>query len=137
MLTKKLAIIQGPPGTGKTYVSVLALRVMLSNMKPDDPPIIVASQTNHALDQILTHASHFERQYIRLGARSSDPEIKKRTLYNVRRDGGTPNLPGGTLGHAFKTSKRLVNAIRKYCSRSTRLSLASHCRPHSSGSTAF
>ncbi|KAL4736326.1 P-loop containing nucleoside triphosphate hydrolase protein [Aspergillus similis] len=111
MLTKQLAIIQGPPGTGKTYVSVLALKIMLSNMKPDDPPIVVASQTNHALDQILTHVSHFERQYIRLGARSSDPEIKKRTLYNVRRDEGTPNLPGGTLGNAFKTSKRLFNAI--------------------------
>ncbi|KAL6238040.1 hypothetical protein BDW75DRAFT_228225 [Aspergillus navahoensis] len=111
MLTKQLAIIQGPPGTGKTYVSVLALRIMLSNMKPDDPPIIVASQTNHALDQILTHVSRFERQYIRLGARSSDPEIKKRTLYNVRREEITPNLPGGTLGDAFKTNKRLLNAI--------------------------
>ncbi|KAL4821178.1 P-loop containing nucleoside triphosphate hydrolase protein [Aspergillus spinulosporus] len=111
MLTKKLAIIQGPPGTGKTYVSVLALRNMLSNMKPDDSPIIVASQTNHALDQILTHISHFEKQYIRLGARSSDPEIKKRTLYNVRRDEGTPNFPGGTLGNAFKTSRKLFNAI--------------------------
>ncbi|KAL5042678.1 hypothetical protein BDW71DRAFT_200334 [Aspergillus fruticulosus] len=111
MLTKQLAIIQGPPGTGKTYVSVLALRIMLSNMKLNDPPIIVASQTNHALDQILTHVSRFERQYIRLGARSSDPEIKKRTLYNVRRDEPTPSLPGGTLGNAFKASKRLFNAV--------------------------
>ncbi|KAL4763795.1 putative DEAD box helicase involved in nonsense mediated decay [Aspergillus foveolatus] len=72
MLTKKLAIIQGPPGTGKTYVSVLALRIM-PNMKPDDPPII-----------ILTHVSHLERQYIRLGARRSDPEIKKRNCITTR-----------------------------------------------------
>lgn len=111
MLTKQLAIIQGPPGTGKTYVSVLALRIMLANMKSDDPPIIIASQTNHALDQILTLVSRFERQYVRLGGRSSDPEIKKRTLFAVRRDEPTPNIGGGTLGNTHKNSKRLFNAI--------------------------
>lgn len=111
MLTKQLAIIQGPPGTGKTYVSVIALRIMLANMKSDDPPIIIASQTNHALDQILTLVSRFERQYVRLGGRSSDPEIKKRTLFAVRRDEPTPNIGSGTLGNTHKNSKRLFNAI--------------------------
>ncbi|KAL4941600.1 hypothetical protein BDV06DRAFT_235995 [Aspergillus oleicola] len=111
MLIRQLAIIQGPPGTGKTYVSVLALRIMLSNMKSDDPPIIVASQTNHALDQLLTHISQFEKQYVRLGARSSDPEIKKRTLFAVRRDEPTPNIAGGTLGIAYKQNKSLFKSI--------------------------
>lgn len=111
MLTKQLAIIQGPPGTGKTYVSVLALRIMLSNMKPDDPPIIVASQTNHALDQILTHVSRFEKHYVRLGARSSDPEIKKRTLFNVRREEPAPNISGGSGGKAYRGSKQLFEMI--------------------------
>ncbi|KAL4904489.1 hypothetical protein BDW74DRAFT_168154 [Aspergillus multicolor] len=111
MLTKQLAVIQGPPGTGKTYVSVLALRIMLSHMKANDPPIVVASQTNHALDQILTHVSRFERQYVRLGGRSSDPEIKKRTLFNIRREEPMPNLPCGTSGNAFKGQKRLSNTI--------------------------
>ncbi|KAL4808756.1 P-loop containing nucleoside triphosphate hydrolase protein [Aspergillus unguis] len=112
MLTKQLAVIQGPPGTGKTYVSVLVLRIMLSNMKPDDPPIIVASQTNHALDQILTHVSRFERQYVRLGARSSDADIKKRTLFNIRHEDGTkPNIFGGTSGRAYKVKKQLFTAI--------------------------
>ncbi|KAL5343497.1 P-loop containing nucleoside triphosphate hydrolase protein [Aspergillus crustosus] len=111
MLTKQLAVVQGPPGTGKTYVSVIALRIMLSHMKLGEPPIIVASQTNHALDQILTHVSQFERHYVRLGARSSDPEIKKRTLFAVRRDEPTPNLAGGLLSGTYKTSKRLFNSI--------------------------
>ncbi|KAL4925742.1 putative DEAD box helicase involved in nonsense mediated decay [Aspergillus undulatus] len=111
MLTRQLAIIQGPPGTGKTYVSVLALRIMLANMKPDDPPIIVTSQTNHALDQLLTYVSRFEKQYVRLGARSSDPEIKKRTLFEIRRSEPTPNIAGGTLGNAYKHSKRLFGSI--------------------------
>ncbi|KAI9372575.1 P-loop containing nucleoside triphosphate hydrolase protein [Aspergillus egyptiacus] len=111
MLTRELAIIQGPPGTGKTYVSVVAFRIMLANRKPGDPPIIVASQTNHALDQILTYISRFERQYVRLGARSSDPEIKKRTLFAIRRDEPVPNIPRSVLSIAHRNSKRLFVAI--------------------------
>ncbi|KAL3468590.1 P-loop containing nucleoside triphosphate hydrolase protein [Aspergillus heterothallicus] len=111
MLTKQLAVIQGPPGTGKTYVSILALRIILSNMSPGDPPVVVASQTNHALDQILTHISRFERQYVRLGARSSDTEIKKRTLYCIRRDEPQTNIQGSTSGSAHKKSKALFNSI--------------------------
>ncbi|KAL2868538.1 putative DEAD box helicase involved in nonsense mediated decay [Aspergillus lucknowensis] len=111
MLTKQLAVIQGPPGTGKTYVSVVALRTLLSNMKPGDPPIVVASQTNHALDQILAHISRFERQYVRLGARSSDPDIKKRTLYSIRRDEPMPSVPGSRSSTAHKSSKNLSTAI--------------------------
>ncbi|RAH68172.1 putative DEAD box helicase involved in nonsense mediated decay [Aspergillus aculeatinus CBS 121060] len=84
MLAKRLSIVQGPPGTGKTYVSVLALKILLSNMKPNDPPIILASQTNHALDQLLRLVSLFEEKYIRLGARSSDAGVKLRTLFAIR-----------------------------------------------------
>ena len=86
ILTKRLAIIQGPPGTGKTHVSVTALKILLNAASEGDPPIIVASQTNHALDQILRHVSQFEENFIRLGARTLDEDvIKKRTLFEVRR----------------------------------------------------
>lgn len=84
MLTKKFAIIQGPPGTGKTFVSVKAMQVLRDNMCKDDPPIIITAQTNHAVDQILRHNSTFESNYIRLGGRSKDKDIKKRTLFEVR-----------------------------------------------------
>lgn len=107
-LAKKLAIIQGPPGTGKTYVSVVALKIMLDNMRPDDPPIIIAAQTNHALDQLLTHVSSFEKNFIRLGARSSDLEIKKRTLFAVRQKEPVVTIQGGLLGPARKTFLSLV-----------------------------
>lgn len=83
ILTKKLSIVQGPPGTGKTYVSVVALKILLSNMQKGDPPIIIAAQTNHALDQLLRHVSQFEPEYVRVGGRSTDLEIKKRTLYEL------------------------------------------------------
>ncbi|KAF2163371.1 hypothetical protein M409DRAFT_68628 [Zasmidium cellare ATCC 36951] len=85
ILTKRLAIVQGPPGTGKTHVSVRAIEIMIRNRRPDDGPIIIACQTNHAIDQILRHIAQFEPEFVRLGGRSKDKEvIKKRTLYEVR-----------------------------------------------------
>jgi helicase required for RNAi-mediated heterochromatin assembly 1 len=84
ILTKRLAIIQGPPGTGKTYVSKIALQVLIENKKAGDPPIIVAAQTNHALDQLLGHVANFDPDYIRLGGQTKKPEVKKRALYEVR-----------------------------------------------------
>lgn len=111
ILTKRLAIIQGPPGTGKTFVSVIALKIMLDNMRSGDPPIIIAAQTNHALDQLLTHVSFFEPNYIRLGARSSDVEIKKRTLFVVRQKEPPPQMQGGALGPAKRSLRTLSQSI--------------------------
>ncbi|KAI5791844.1 putative DEAD box helicase [Geopyxis carbonaria] len=87
ILTKEVAIIQGPPGTGKTYTSVIALHVMLENMTSADPPIVVACQTNHALDQLLRHVVKFESNIIRIGGRTQDQgEILERTLYEARKN---------------------------------------------------
>lgn len=100
ILTKRLAIIQGPPGTGKTHVSVVALELLLNNMAPGDPPIILAAHTNHAVDQLLRHVARFEPDFIRLGARTTDYEkIKPRTLFEVRlaarfeKPASAPKLP--------------------------------------------
>ncbi|KAE8157032.1 P-loop containing nucleoside triphosphate hydrolase protein [Aspergillus tamarii] len=111
MLTKSLAVIQGPPGTGKTFVSVIALRILLSNMNPGDPPIIIASQTNHALDQLLRHVSRFERNYIRLGGRSNDPEIKKRTLFEVRQNEPIATIQGSVLGQAQRRYNKYHHTV--------------------------
>lgn len=88
MLTQRVAVIQGPPGTGKTFVSVTALRTLVANLNRDDPPIIVAAQTNHALDQLLNHVLEFETNIIRLGGRSEreNVEIRKRTLHELRQE---------------------------------------------------
>ena len=93
ILTKRLAIIQGPPGTGKTHVSVTALKLLLENRKPEDPPIIVTAHTNHALDQLLNHIAETVPEYIRLGGRSTDEDVKKRTLYEVRQSTQIPHHP--------------------------------------------
>ncbi|KAF2114105.1 P-loop containing nucleoside triphosphate hydrolase protein [Lophiotrema nucula] len=108
-LTKRVAIIQGPPGTGKTYVSVIDLKIKLANMTRDDPPIIVACQTNHALDQLLRHVAEFEPNFIRLGGRSKDKDkIKKRTLYEVKHSMVQPKIPGSLRTQAIIELRKLT-----------------------------
>ena len=100
ILTKDLSIILGPPGTGKTFLSKVALQILVENRSKDDPPIIVAAQSNHALDQLLKHVSKFDPEYIRLGGRSTDEDVKKRALFEVRQATRLP--PIGMLGVAQK-----------------------------------
>ncbi|KNG46299.1 dead box helicase [Stemphylium lycopersici] len=109
MLTSELAIIQGPPGTGKTFVSVVALQIARDNLRKEDAPIIVTAQTNHALDQLLRHTSQFESNYIRLGGRSKDKEIKKRTLFEVRSATPQQKLPGSLKMQASIAMKKLTS----------------------------
>lgn len=111
MLTTRLSIVQGPPGTGKTHVSVVGLRVLLENKAATDPPIIVTAQTNHALDQILRHISNFDDNYIRLGCRSKNAEVKKHTLYEARKKNNVPPPLGSLFGRAMKGQFDLARAM--------------------------
>jgi helicase required for RNAi-mediated heterochromatin assembly 1 len=109
IMTKKLAIVQGPPGTGKTFVSISALSVMLANLQPGDPPIIVAAQTNHALDQLLKLIAPVEPNFLRLGGRTLEENvvIKERTLYEVR---SKTQMRGGTFRSSYKNAKTALEA---------------------------
>ncbi|KAL2062469.1 hypothetical protein VTL71DRAFT_6735 [Oculimacula yallundae] len=112
MITKRLAIVQGPPGTGKTFVSISALEVMIRNLAPGDPPIIVAAQTNHALDQLLNHILCFEPEIVRLGGRSDreNVAIKKRTFYELGQVTDTSLFRKG-LGASAKEHRALCDEI--------------------------
>ncbi|KAF2822882.1 hypothetical protein CC86DRAFT_356647 [Ophiobolus disseminans] len=109
MLTRKLAVVQGPPGTGKTHVSVVMLKVQRDNLRKNDPPIIITAQTNHAVDQILRHTKEFEPNFVRLGGRSKDPEIKKRTLFEVRSTVPQQKQPGSLKVQAIIAMRKLTN----------------------------
>ncbi|CAN9458742.1 unnamed protein product [Alternaria alternata] len=112
ILTSELAIIQGPPGTGKTFVSVVALQIACNNLRKEDAPIIVTAQTNHALDQLLRHTSQFEPNYIRLGGRSKDKEIKKRTLFEVRSELPRQKQPGSQKAQATIAIRKLTTQLQ-------------------------
>ncbi|KAK8099015.1 helicase-like protein [Apiospora kogelbergensis] len=90
ILTKELAIVQGPPGTGKTFTSVQALRILISQDGNDTvTPIIVAAETNHAVDQILKHFVNLRlgSHVVRIGGRSTDADLKEHSLHNLRQRG--------------------------------------------------
>lgn len=93
MITKELCIVQGPPGTGKTFTSVEALRVVLKNQKAADSPIIVAAQTNHALDQLLGLCLDAGARIIRVGGRTESDRIAEHTMYNARQQFGGATEP--------------------------------------------
>ncbi|KAJ9645734.1 hypothetical protein H2199_002774 [Coniosporium tulheliwenetii] len=113
IMTKRLAVVQGPPGTGKTYVSIVALKASLHNMAPGDPPIIITSQTNHALDQLLRQVAEFEPDFIRLGGRSKDQDVvKKRTLFEVRQMSQKLRVFGGLREPARKQMQMLEKVMR-------------------------
>jgi superfamily II DNA or RNA helicase len=82
-LTKRLAIIQGPPGTGKTYVGLTIARILLSNIQCG--PILVICYTNHALDQFLESIYSVENNIVRLGGRSTNEIMLKRSLNALKR----------------------------------------------------
>ncbi|KAL2408194.1 Helicase required for RNAi-mediated heterochromatin assembly 1 [Exophiala dermatitidis] len=109
ILTKRLAIVQGPPGCGKTYISKIAVQILQENRKDDDPPIIIAAQTNHALDQLLGHISRFDPEYIRLGGRSTNADVKQRALYEIRQRERIKLVPGGLLS---KTNNLLAKQVK-------------------------
>ncbi|KAH6674807.1 P-loop containing nucleoside triphosphate hydrolase protein [Halenospora varia] len=112
MLTKKVAIVQGPPGTGKTFVSVAALRVLLANLQPGDPPIVVSAQTNHALDQLLNHVLAFEPNILRLGGRcgKENEAILKRTMYELRT---SAKDQGPQQNHGMKAAYQMLDGFRQ------------------------
>ncbi|KAL8698874.1 MAG: hypothetical protein Q9224_001651 [Gallowayella concinna] len=113
ILSKELAVIQGPPGTGKTHVSVVALKVLLENKRVEDPPIIVAAQTNHALDQLLRHIASVEPKFIRLGGMTLDQEIiKQRTLFEVKQSTKLGIVPGGLKGPALAGMRSLIQEMQ-------------------------
>ncbi|KAI1100025.1 hypothetical protein F4804DRAFT_345048 [Jackrogersella minutella] len=85
ILTKELAIVQGPPGTGKTFTSVQALQILLQSQEKGSNVIVVAAQTNHAVDQILIQLINGGYKVVRLGGRTQNEVIKRYSMYNLRR----------------------------------------------------
>ncbi|KAJ5672897.1 ATP binding protein [Penicillium longicatenatum] len=110
ILTKGISLIQGPPGTGKTHVSVAALKIILPNMGNEEPPVIIAAQTNHAVDQILKLVSASEQNYIRLGGRTTDLEIRERTLHAIKISRPIPRM-NQNFKNAKKELDRLTSVI--------------------------
>ena len=90
----------------------MALNLMLQNATSADAPIIVAAQTNHAVDQLLRHVSRFEPGFVRMGAMTKDYQIvKPRTIYELKQAIKPGKLSGGLRDSAQARMKRLTSEI--------------------------
>ncbi|GMF43657.1 unnamed protein product [Phytophthora fragariaefolia] len=104
---------QGPPGTGKSYLGVVVVRALLivrdvwkqKNREVGDPPILVLSYKNHAIDEFLLdllkseptlghlprHTSYYGRYYtgnnfkrlVRIGGGCTEPDLEQYRERNV------------------------------------------------------
>jgi helicase required for RNAi-mediated heterochromatin assembly 1 len=64
------------------------------------------------VDQILRHTKEFEPNFIRLGGRSKDAEIKKRTLYEVRQGVPSQKQPGSQKMQANIAMRKLTSSCQ-------------------------
>lgn len=91
---------------------MVALRLLLENLGAEDPPVIIAAHTNHALDQLLRHVAQFQPEFIRLGAWTKDTEvIKPRTLYEIKDTIKHRNPIGGLRNPALARLKQLAKEM--------------------------
>ncbi|TQV90821.1 DEAD box helicase [Cordyceps javanica] len=83
ILSQELSITQGPPGTGKTYTTVVTIDEFIRR-GGSTKPVIVAAQTNHAVDQLLERCLHRNLACCRLGGRTVSETVKEHSLFNWR-----------------------------------------------------
>ncbi|KAK1750303.1 P-loop containing nucleoside triphosphate hydrolase protein [Echria macrotheca] len=109
ILSQELAIVQGPPGTGKTFTSIEAIKVMVSTRRrTSGPPIIVAAQTNHALDHMLSLCLNAGVKILRVGGRTTSPEVGEHTLFKAR----LRPVNQSRLHKVEKARRQVINAIK-------------------------
>ena len=114
MTSKELAIVQGPPGTGKTFTSVVAVESLIKAFgKYHEPlPIIVSAQTNHALDQLLIECIKNDARVLRLGGRTQNEEIEKRSMYNLRQEWRGPRSEAQADGSRKRVFHRFEELLQ-------------------------
>jgi hypothetical protein len=93
-LSNPVHCTQGPPGTGKSYVGVVMARALLvirswwMKVSPSagEPPILILSYKNHAIDEFLLDLIKAEHsvKMIRMGT-SSEPKLSAYSENSVSR----------------------------------------------------
>ncbi|PQK14405.1 hypothetical protein BB8028_0004g13350 [Beauveria bassiana] len=112
IIGQQLSVVQGPPGTGKTHTTVVTIEEILSRYpyKPQKP-VIVAAQSNHAVDQLLERCLKRDLAVGRLGGRTVSGTIEEHSLFKIReRSRGT--ITGIGLSPAayqdFETARQVL-----------------------------
>ena len=102
-----LTVIQGPPGTGKTTV-ITEIVFQLLAMKPDSK-ILITSQTNNAVDQVLENLLNNDIPIVRLSG-FTPPKIAAIKQHTLERklEGWKQQVKVSTEGNFNKLKKALL-----------------------------
>ncbi|CAG8438249.1 2741_t:CDS:10 [Acaulospora morrowiae] len=109
ILTKQLSLVQGPPGTGKTYAGLTAVEILLRNSRDT---LVIACQTNHALDQFLEGILEFEEDIVRLGSRTKSSLIAQYTLYEKSKK---DKIRNPQVSRLYGERHKIESAMEKLC----------------------
>ena len=155
-LVEPVHLTQGPPGTGKSYLGVVIVQALIKirnawmsvSQSVGEPPILVLSYKNHAIDEFLVDLVNSERNVslIRIGGSCNDPNLsmyleqnqstykdkteKSRTLLRKLHNQKTDHqemknrlspLSGwdALRGFADKEDKEMVDAVKKAAFQAT------------------
>ena len=155
-LVEPVHLTQGPPGTGKSYLGVVIVQALIKIRKAwmsvcqsvGEPPILVLSYKNHAIDEFLVDLVNSERNVslIRIGGSCNDPNLnmyleqnqstykdkteKSRTLLRKLHNQKTDHqemknklspLSGwdGLRGFVDKEDKEMVDAVKQAAFQAT------------------
>lgn len=107
-----LTIIQGPPGTGKTTV-ITEIVFQILNKQPN-AKILITSQTNDAVDNVLDNLLEKDIPFVRLsGVRLPKPSLAKHTLER-KIEGWKEKIRKTTKENWRPVKERFLAEVRKY-----------------------
>ncbi|GAA4075255.1 hypothetical protein GCM10022389_21130 [Flavobacterium cheonanense] len=106
-----LTIIQGPPGTGKTTV-ITEIVFQILNKQPN-AKILITSQTNDAVDNVLDNLLEKDIPFVRLsGVRQPKPSLAKHTLER-KIEGWKEKIRKTTKENWRPVKERFLTEVRK------------------------
>ena len=115
MLNSSYSIIQGPPGTGKTHTAIETILLLL---ECTNEQVLIITQTNHALDQLLQRLlnSGLDRDlFVRFG-HGGESSVENIKIQNVVRNHGGNRYPNQEKIDITTSLRQVENDIKKLSS---------------------
>jgi hypothetical protein len=114
-LTQRVALIQGPPGTGKTYIGTYIASIFakphIYGVNHQRLKILCVTYTNHAVDDFCEGLMKCGiTNMVRLGSRSSNPNVASFTLFN--RSKSTPRAVNMDFNRRFAVCKQELENLK-------------------------
>lgn len=99
----------------QSYIGVQLTSVLVAN---NIGPVLIIAFTNHALDHLVSSIlkAHITTKVIRLGKRSSDPDVAARSLEELEKDQHQSRLDP-SINRAYRAIKELEDQMKELSTR--------------------